>query len=60
VWLFGAALVSWGTTSASETREASPSSDLDAVFAMQDSHDLWVARKTVDLDRVAKLDVRVA
>lgn len=29
-------------------------------LSMQDSHDLWVARKTVNLKRVAKLDVRAA
>jgi plasmid maintenance system antidote protein VapI len=29
-------------------------------LSMQDSHDLWVARKTVDLKRVAKLEVRAA
>ena len=29
-------------------------------LAMQSNHDLWVARKTVDLDRVAKLELRAA
>lgn len=29
-------------------------------LSMQDSHDLWIARKTVNLDRVAQLDVRAA
>jgi addiction module HigA family antidote len=29
-------------------------------LAMQDNYDLWVARKTVNLDRVARLEVRVA
>ncbi len=26
-------------------------------LAMQDAHDLWVARRSVDLDRVQRLDV---
>lgn len=29
-------------------------------LAMQSNHDLWAARKTVDLDRVAKLELRAA
>ncbi|MBN8715045.1 MAG: HigA family addiction module antidote protein [Xanthomonadales bacterium] len=29
-------------------------------LAMQSNHDLWVARKTVNLDRVAKLALRAA
>lgn len=29
-------------------------------LAMQDNHDLWAARKTVNLNRVVKLEVRAA
>lgn len=29
-------------------------------LAMQDAHDLWVARQNVDLDRVSKLNLNVA
>jgi addiction module HigA family antidote len=29
-------------------------------LAMQSNHDLWAARKTVNLDRVAKLELRAA
>lgn len=29
-------------------------------LAMQDSHDLWVVRKSINLNRVAKLDLRAA
>ena len=29
-------------------------------LAMQDSHDLWLAKNTVDLQRVQKLDLRAA
>lgn len=40
----------------SKTLGRSPESWL----AMQDSHDLWVARQSVDLRRVAKLQLRAA
>lgn len=40
----------------SKTLGRSPESWL----AMQDSHDLWVARKSVNLKRVAKLELSVA
>ncbi|QNN47289.1 HigA family addiction module antidote protein [Thermomonas brevis] len=40
----------------SKTLGRSPESWL----AMQDSHDLWVARQNVDLRRVAKLQLRAA
>lgn len=40
----------------SKTLGRSPESWL----AMQDSHDLWVARQNVDLRRVAKLQLRTA
>ncbi|MEO7916975.1 MAG: HigA family addiction module antitoxin [Dokdonella sp.] len=29
-------------------------------LAMQDNHDLWIARKNMNLDRVGKLDLRAA
>jgi addiction module HigA family antidote len=29
-------------------------------LAMQDNHDLWAARKNINLDRVGKLDLRAA
>jgi plasmid maintenance system antidote protein VapI len=33
---------------------------LESWLAMQDNHDLWQARQTVDLDAVERIDLRAA